>query len=433
MKPCLVNLKGGAKVLFDRQTDVNGISVSFIFRAGAINDPAGKLGVAHFCEHALCSFANAKMTRVERESYRRKFQYFNAGTSSMVMSFEIETIAKNFDDAIDFMTESFASIKFSQEDFEIEQKIIRDEIKTPQKVNSRLWFKIYNTEILDDKDFNKIYESAAGSEESFEKIQIDDLKEFINKYISLDNLVVSVVGNISKSKAVKTLKKYLESRLKISGTLGYDDRKEYNFTANQMHYRKAIEEGKAGIIYFYPFKHFAFSSELPRDIRVAKIVNSYFNEKVFSFFRGQKNLCYFCGGYIYEYVWNLVSEVAVECQEENIKEVIDSYQEFLNFMPNEISIEDFAKHYNKVVESYNFDFSDLMKMSKKNYTTYWFENKLLTKKERKKNLTQLASVTYQEANKLYKELLSVKPHILLIASKNYLESYDYEKMVLTKN
>ena len=104
MKTQLINLKGGAKLLFNRQTEINGINIEFNFKAGALNDPMGKLGVAHFCEHALCDFANAKMTKKERASYARKFQYRNAFTSREVMGFIIRTVEEDFEDAVDFIS-----------------------------------------------------------------------------------------------------------------------------------------------------------------------------------------------------------------------------------------------------------------------------------------------------------------------------------------
>ena len=102
MKTQIINLKGGAKLLFNRQTEINGICLEFTFKAGSLNDPMGKLGVAHFCEHALCDFANAKMTKKERSSYSRKFQYRNAYTSNSNMGFSIRTVDEDFEDAVDF-------------------------------------------------------------------------------------------------------------------------------------------------------------------------------------------------------------------------------------------------------------------------------------------------------------------------------------------
>ena len=151
MKTTLVNLKGGAKLLFNRQTEVNGISVVFSFNAGAINDPADKLGVAHFCEHVLFSFPNAKMTRQQKFDYAHRFQYSNAYTSTSDMRFVVRTVDEKLEDAFDFLTESFASTQFTNEEFEIEQKIIRDEIATRKKVNGNLIYRVYCTEILKDE------------------------------------------------------------------------------------------------------------------------------------------------------------------------------------------------------------------------------------------------------------------------------------------
>ena len=86
--------------------------------------------------------------------------------------------------SVDFVTESFASIKYLPEDFEEEQRIISDEIKTQLQINRRITPYITFTEVLDDKAYNNLVASPAGKMETFNKITLDDLKEFISKYIT---------------------------------------------------------------------------------------------------------------------------------------------------------------------------------------------------------------------------------------------------------
>ena len=53
MKTKILNLKNNVKLIHTYTKDVNGVEMEFTFKAGSLNDPKGKEGLAHFCEHAL--------------------------------------------------------------------------------------------------------------------------------------------------------------------------------------------------------------------------------------------------------------------------------------------------------------------------------------------------------------------------------------------
>ena len=70
MKTNIVKLKGGATLLHTRVKGVTGIYAEFSFKAGSATDPKGKLGVAHFAEHALCEFSTTRFTTEQIQKYR---------------------------------------------------------------------------------------------------------------------------------------------------------------------------------------------------------------------------------------------------------------------------------------------------------------------------------------------------------------------------
>lgn len=430
MKTQIINLKGGAKLLFNRQTEINGICLEFTFKAGALNDPMGKLGVAHFCEHALCDFANAKMTKKERSSYSRKFQYRNAYTSTINMGFTIRTVDEDFEDAVDFVTESFSSIKFLQEDFEEEQRIIADEIKNQLQINRRLTPYVTFTEVLDDKAYNNLVASPAGNIETFNRITIDDLKEFVSKFITLNNLTISVCGNITKSKVVSIMKKYVEERLKVSDTFGYDKR-EIDYTPSKVHFVEAIEKGKAQIEITYDLKPIPFSYDFVREQSVSTILRAILQEKTFEFFRTEHNLCYGCSNYVGVYMGHLINEICVYCQEENIQEVIDKFGTFIGTFLGDLSKELFDKHKKKVIDSFNFDLEDIGSITKSMQNVYNDRRKPYNDKYKKEWQNELQKVTFDEVNEIYQTLFKVKPHVILVASKKF-ENFDYKDIIVEK-
>lgn len=431
MKTQLVNLKGGAKLLFNRQTEVNGISVVFSFDAGAINDPKSKLGVAHFCEHALCGFPNGKMSREERESYCRNFQYYNARTSKYKIDFIVKVNDHRLEDAFDFVTESFSSIKLIPEEFNREQNIIRQEINTIQKKNSSLAYYVYNTKIIKDKHTNNINNSAAGSIESFNKITLKDLKTFIDSYLTLNNLTITIVGNTKFSKVKQLAKKYVEKRFKQSDIQGYQAQNP-DIYKTAYHFEKAVEEGKALFELDYFDYRLPFSYTPYKEQFISRFVNSVVNEMLYNFYRVNENLVYGCSAFVGKCCDWFTQEISIPCGEENLQKVIDAFPNFLQSLPKDLPRDLYDKSKNKFLNAYEFDFLDLSGISDACLSNYIYERKLYSKKTKENNRKQFESVTYDMANDMYKKLFKVNPHITIISNDEKYKDYKYKDFKVTK-
>lgn len=432
MKTQLVKLKGGAKLLFNRQTEINGISVVFSFNAGAINDPLGKLGVAHCCEHVLYSFPNDKMTRQERFDCAHKFQYSNAFTSPRDMRFVIRTTENKLEEAFDFMTESFSSLKFSQEEFEIEQKIIKDEISTRKKLNSNLIYRIYNTDILNNEKTKNLIESPAGTIDTFNKISLQDVKDFISTFLTLNNLTIIVVGNTTYSKVRKLVKKYVETRIKSSDTECFVLRNP-EFSEPSYHFRKAVEEGKALFNIIYPLKKIPFKYEICRESYISDLVTPVLHELTYNYYRINKNLCYSCGASVSKGDDWLTHQFNIPCSEENLQTIIDSYEDYMTSLPEELPIDLFNKHRERKLGNFDFDFSSLDRISNSCLFQYENKRKLYSTKIKQESRKICESITYDECNEMYKTLFKVKPHITIISNNENYKDFKYENFKVTKN
>ena len=130
--------KEGIRVVSEYCKDIKGIIFQLNFYAGALNDPKGKAGLAHFCEHALMSFSTKNHTRKERNDNLKKYHYYNAYTSRFGSGFFIMTTPDKIDSAVDCLTEGFSDLQYTQENFDLEYKIISDEINTIKLQNSML-------------------------------------------------------------------------------------------------------------------------------------------------------------------------------------------------------------------------------------------------------------------------------------------------------
>ena len=106
---------------------------------------------------------------------------------------------------------------------------------------------------------------------------------------------------------------------------------------------------------------------------------------------------------------------------------------FSNFstFSGDISKELFDKHKKKVIDSFNFDIEDIGSIARSMLNVYSDRRKIYNDKYKSEWQNELQKVTYEEVNEIYKMLFTVKPHIILVASKEF-EKFDFKDLTVIK-
>ncbi len=115
MKDKLYTTNDGITVIYSPVKNITGVQFELSFAAGALNDPAGKAGLAHFCEHILMGCGTKRFTREEKNKQMGKYQYINAFTSNYVLRMVISATNDDIAEAVDTMTESFDGLNLTQQ------------------------------------------------------------------------------------------------------------------------------------------------------------------------------------------------------------------------------------------------------------------------------------------------------------------------------
>ena len=260
---------------------------------------------------------------------------------------------------------------------------------------------------------------------------MEDLKTFISSYLTLNNLVISISGKIEEEKVVSTIQKYIE-KIPVSNLYGYD---EHNQEINPpcLHYAYPDEKDKALINVSYFMEKVPFSHEKPKKTYTAKIISNILSEQAFQFFREENELCYSCQAYCYTYFDQLVCGVKVACQEDNISKVIEKYGEFISKMNKELDVDIFEKQKRRFINSINFGHIDLSSLCSWALDVYYEEGKMYGDEFNKDYKAKMRSVTYEEANDLYKKLFTCLPHVTIISKDEKYKDLDLSTLKTTKN
>ena len=428
--------RDGITVLSAYINNINGVLFELHFKAGAYNDPIGKAGLAHFCEHALMGFSTKTHTREQRNELDRKFQYKNAYTSNYEMVFVVCATKKEIEEAVDNMTDPFANIIYPQEEFDSEFKIISDEINTRKKTNSRLLGMILNKNQAKNKEINNCEQSQAGSIESISKIRLKDLQNFIESYINKKNLVVNVSGNLAPKEIERLIDKYVSPRIKADGEIGFNRMDNLGDKGPHYYFSKSWEKSKALLCYDYKIeKHEKSAFYDLESAALRNITSKVMQEEASTYFRNKKELCYGCSFGMFKYIDATYVSFHVECQQENVDKIIEAYPDFIKSVEEQFSEERFNKHKKRTLGNMNFDVRGISAQADVNYDNYDKYGKILGENEDKILEKIYNSIKYEQAKEKIKLLKGKKPNIVIITDDEKYKDFDYKdycKKILVK-
>lgn len=428
MKSKIVNLKYGAKLIHSYVSDVEGVFIKFIFKSGCLNDPKGKSGLAHFCEHALESFSTNLYSRKEREEKFSELNYLNASTSSHNVTFVLQTTNAKIEKDFEYLTHPFCNLKYEKEDFEKEYKIISDEIKTRLKANRDKCRQLIYKKVQKAKEYHNVHVSPAGDMESLSKIKLRDLKWFIENYFTLNNLTIVISGKLTLRKAMKLINKYIYKNIKQVGIKGYDFEDYKGFYSPRLIVDKAVEEGKSILKISYAYKELEKFVKL-KDVCVTNFLGNCIDEKAFQFFRGDKNLCYYCRATIGQGDKYEIFTFDIECQDENIMKILEVYKDFVANIKEQIDEELLNKSREKYNEWESFDRDSLRIISNSKYGQFCLYNRLYDRKALRKERDKVTLKDLQDELDL---ILQAKPYITIVSNVEELKNFNYNKYVNKK-
>ena len=180
-------------------------SFSIGFEAGALNEDGFPLGIAHVLEHMLSKRTkNRDENKISRD-IDKYFGFSNAMTNYPYVIYYGTMQPENLEDCMDIYSDIIKNPLFMEDELIEEIKIIKEELKE---------WKDDNNKFLEDEAFynafsrRRIKYPIIGTESSLDKINIETLHSFYNKFYSPSNCIITIYTNINKENTMKIIEKY---------------------------------------------------------------------------------------------------------------------------------------------------------------------------------------------------------------------------------
>jgi zinc protease len=196
----LINYKSGAKLILRKNTSTPLAAIRIIFPGGARFENDNNQGVFNLLARNWLYGAD-KLSHVELvqniEGCAATLEPFSGRNS---IGINIEAIKPFTQDLLDLGTKVLLAPKFNSELFDIEKKLVVDEVKSMQDNLA------YYTGVLLLKTIYKIHPykyELTGTLDTLGKLSRKDIINIYKKFIVSNNMIVSVVGDFEKKQIVK--------------------------------------------------------------------------------------------------------------------------------------------------------------------------------------------------------------------------------------
>lgn len=181
-------------------------ALGFFFEIGSRDEKSEFNGIAHFIEH--CAFRrtskfNSKQIASKFESFGA---YANAFTTQESTCYYVRALKNNFVPVFRLLSDITLDTKFDESDAEKEKQIILEEIKSYDDDPEESIFDVGDKIIFGDHPMGA---SILGTEDTLNKITIDDLERFHKNYYLNGKLVISYVGPHNHQYILDNISKYL--------------------------------------------------------------------------------------------------------------------------------------------------------------------------------------------------------------------------------
>lgn len=231
-------LSNGIRVVNEHIEFAKTVSMGLFVKAGSIYESPENNGVSHFIEHMVFKGTEKRTAHDIAEEMDNMGGLLNAYTSKECTCYHTNVLAEYVECAFEMISDIVLHPTLSQEDIDLERKVIYEEIAmyedSPEDLVGEIWAENVYRGCSQSLTVLGTYDSLAG-------INRQEMLDYMNSRYVTENFVISFAGAISDDEAYRLAEKYFgEMERKSSVELVATDRVIY--TPCVVHKKKEIEQ-----------------------------------------------------------------------------------------------------------------------------------------------------------------------------------------------
>ncbi len=198
--------ESGLRVVHLRIPGSRLVHAGFMIDTGSCHDREHP-GLAHALEHMMFKGTNRRKAFHVISSLEVVGGELNAYTTKDMTAVYASTESRHLQKAVDVLSDIVFNSSLPENELIKEKKVITDEINMYLDSPEENIYDEFQEKVFGD---HPLAHNILGTRESVERISCQDLKDFVGQHYHIENMVFSVVGNVSEARVLQALDKYLK-------------------------------------------------------------------------------------------------------------------------------------------------------------------------------------------------------------------------------
>lgn len=201
-------LENGIRVVFEKIEYVKSVTMGVFVGSGSFFETKENNGVSHFLEHMFFKGTKNKSAKEIAEFMDSIGGQLNAYTTKEYTCFYAKVLSEYTEKAMDILSDMLINSTFTDENINLEKKVICEEIKINDDTPEELIFDLISKQVWQNSPLGM---PVAGTVESVMNIKRRDILDYYNKHYVGENIVISIVGNFNFEELKDLLEKYFSN------------------------------------------------------------------------------------------------------------------------------------------------------------------------------------------------------------------------------
>lgn len=201
----------GLRVVITKIEGLLSVTAGVMVKTGSVNEDAIENGISHYIEHGL--FKGTKKRNAFEISDRIDSigAQINAFTSKELTCYYTKSTTERLEDSLEVLSDIFFNATFDDQEMKKEKGVIIEEINMCEDTPEDLLLDILAESYYGQEGFGRTILGTSKNILSFSK---DAVKNYMDKYYTADNVVISIAGNVDEKVVLDLIEKYFAHNFK---------------------------------------------------------------------------------------------------------------------------------------------------------------------------------------------------------------------------
>lgn len=291
----------GLKLVVKKIEGLFSVSAGVFVKTGSANESEKENGISHYIEHVMFKGTKKRSAFEISDHIDRMGSSINAYTSKGITCYYTKSIKEHYKESMEVLSDIFFDSVFDKNELEKEKGVVIEEINMSEDDPEELLL-----DMLAQSYYGKsgLGQTILGPSKNVKSFTREDVLNYIDKYYTADNVVISLAGNVDFKEAESVVEELFASRFtRIKSGPQVPFEKE---NISNLYKSKQIEQTHLG----FAIKSLPMGHELTDSLSIANsIFGGGMSSRLFQKVREELGLAYSVYSYISQYQGTGVLEI----------------------------------------------------------------------------------------------------------------------------